>query len=213
MPPRARLWAEFLIFYIAVPVAVAVALPPRWMFPVLFAVTAAGLVLLHVTRGFHWYDLARNARALPWRTVAGFAALTSAVSVAVIYLTYPQAAWVLLLEQPLLLLMIVLLYPLLSALPQEVVFRPLFFRRYGALLPGRGPAIWLNAAVFSLAHLMYWNWIVAGMTFFGGLAFAWAYEARRNFPLAVLLHSLAGQILFTVGLGVYFYSGNVTRPF
>lgn len=157
--------------------------------------------------------MARDARALPWRTVAGFAALTSAVSVAVIYLTYPQAAWVLLLEQPLLLLMIVLLYPLLSALPQEVVFRPLFFRRYGALLPGRGSAICLNAAVFSLAHLMYWNWIVAGMTFFGGLAFAWAYEVRRNFPLAVLLHSLAGQILFTVGLGVYFYSGNVTRPF
>lgn len=64
MPPRARLWAEFLIFYIAVPVAVAVALPPRWMFPVLFAVTAAGLVLLHVTRGFHWY---MTWRAMPAR--------------------------------------------------------------------------------------------------------------------------------------------------
>ena len=31
--------------------------------------------------------------------------------------------------------MIAALYPLLSALPQEIVFRPLFFRHYGALLP------------------------------------------------------------------------------
>ena len=35
--------------------------------------------------------------------------------------------------------MIVVLYPLLSALPQEIVSRPLFFRRYGLLPPpGQG---------------------------------------------------------------------------
>jgi uncharacterized protein len=60
---------------------------------------------------------------------------------------------------------------------------------------------------------MFWNWIVLAMTFCGGLAFSWAYEARRSFPLAVLLHAIAGWVLFTVGLGVYFYSGNVVRPF
>ncbi len=36
---------------------------------------------------------------------------------------------------------------------------------------------------------------------------------RGNFPEAVLLHSLAGIIVFALGLGVYFYSGNVVRPF
>jgi hypothetical protein len=29
----------------------------------------------------------------------------------------------------------------------------------------------------------------------------------------VLMHSIAGAILFTLGLGIYFYSGNVVRPF
>ncbi len=51
------------------------------------------------------------------------------------------------------------------------------------------------------------------MTFFGGLAFAWAYEIRRSFPLAVLLHAVAGNLVFLTGLGLYFYSGNVVRPF
>jgi membrane protease YdiL (CAAX protease family) len=93
------------------------------------------------------------------------------------------------------------------------VYRPLFFRRYGAILPRLTPAIWLNAALFSLAHLMYWSWIVTAMTFSGGLAFAWAYEARRNFPMAVVLHAVAGVVVFLLGLGVFFYSGNVRRPF
>ena len=51
------------------------------------------------------------------------------------------------------------------------------------------------------------------MTFAGGLLFAWSYERRGNFPEAVILHSVAGIALFAVGMGVYFYSGNVVRPF
>ena len=94
------------------------------------------------------------------------------------------------------------------------MFRPLFFRRYGSLLPdGRVAPIVLNAAIFSFAHLMYWSWVVAAMTFAGGLAFAWSYRVRGNFPEAVVSHSVAGIIVFVLGLGVFFYSGNVERPF
>ena len=71
----------------------------------------------------------------------------------------------------------------------------------------------LNAALFSFAHLMYWSGVVALMTFAGGLVFAWAYVRRGSFALAVVLHSVAGVILFAAGLGIYFYSGNVVRPF
>ena len=93
------------------------------------------------------------------------------------------------------------------------MFRVLWFRRYGAILPDGGPGLVLNAAVFSLAHLMYWSWIVAAMTFAGGLAFAWAYRRRGSFAMAVVLHAIAGQIVFALGLGMFFYAGNVTRPF
>jgi membrane protease YdiL (CAAX protease family) len=206
--------AEFLAFYLAAPVAMAVLLPPRMMFPVLFTVTGVGLVLLHVTPGFSWRELFAGAGRIGWRFVLAFCAVTLAVGAVVIWLTVPEAFGFLIRQNPGLMLMIAVLYPVLSALPQELVFRPLFFRRYGALLP-QGPTaqIVLNAGVFSFAHLMYWSWIVAAMTFSGGLAFAWAYRVRGNFPEAVLLHSLAGIIVFALGLGVYFYSGNVQRPF
>lgn len=213
----ARHWTravEFAALYLGAPVAVAVLLPPSAMFPALFAVTALGLVLLHVTPGFSWRELRAGAGRIGWRLVAVFTLATVAVGTAVVLATAPAAFLWLVLQDPALMLMIAALYPVLSALPQEIVFRPLFFRRYGALLPGDVRAqIVLNAAVFSLAHLMYWSWIVAAMTFAGGLAFAWSYRVRGNFPEAVVLHSLAGIVVFALGLGVFFYSGNVARPF
>ncbi|SMX31781.1 CPBP family intramembrane glutamic endopeptidase [Actibacterium lipolyticum] len=211
--PRGVLWAEFIGLFIAAPIAMAVLLPAQMMFSVLFLVTALGVVLLHVTEGFHWQELSRNMKAIDWKVVTGFTLITLLIAVSVVFKFVPEAFLFLPREQPVLMLMILVFYPILSALPQEVVFRPLFFRRYGPLLPNTSAAILLNAGVFSLAHLMYWSWIVALMTFAGGVIFAWMYEARRSFAMAVLLHSIAGWIIFTVGLGVFFYSGNVVRPF
>jgi membrane protease YdiL (CAAX protease family) len=215
-PAGRSIWRriEFAALFLLAPLAMAVALPPSAMFPALFSVTAVGLVLLHVTEGFRWRELAAGAGRIDWRFVALFSLATVAVGLGVVWLTVPEAFLFLLRQNPGLMLMIALLYPALSALPQEIVFRPLFFRRYGGLLPGgQGAQILLNAGLFSFAHLMYWSWIVAAMTFSGGLAFAWAYRVRGNFPEAVVLHSLAGVIVFALGLGVYFYSGNVVRPF
>lgn len=213
-PSRRRLSVEFAALYVIAPVGLAVFLPPSAMFPALFAVTALGLLLLHLTPGFHWRELFRGAAQIGWGPVAAVAIATAAVGYAVVQTTTPGSFLALPRRNPQLMLMIATLYPFLSALPQEIVFRPLFFRRYGSLLPeGRGGQIVLNAAVFSFAHLMYWSWIVAALTFAGGIAFAWSYRVRGNFPEAVVSHSVAGVILFALGLGVFFYSGNVERPF
>ncbi len=202
------------MFFLLVPVVIAVALPPSWMFPLLFAFTAVGVVLLAITPGFRWRELLEGASRMSLPLVAGVVAGTLALGAAIMLATRPEALGWLIRYNPQLMLAIALAYPILSALPQELVFRPLFFRRYGAILPGSDTvAVWLNATIFSLAHLMYWSWIVAGMTFVGGLVFAYSYRIRRNFPEAVLAHSLAGVAVFALGLGVYFYSGNVTRPF
>ncbi|MGP6089889.1 CPBP family glutamic-type intramembrane protease [Antarctobacter jejuensis] len=213
-PGRAQLWAEFIGFFIIVPLVIATAFPPSMMFPLLFGFTFVGLGLLHLTPGFEWRSLGQGVRRIEWRFVGGVAAATVVTGYVVVQLTAPEAAFFLLRENPGLMLMIALLYPFLSALPQEVVFRSLFFRRYGAILPaGLTLPMLMNAAIFSFAHLMYWSWVVAAMTFFGGLAFAWAYEKRENFPEAVVLHAVTGVLVFAMGLGVYFYSGNVVRPF
>lgn len=207
---RGRLWAEFLALFIGVPVAIAAILPASSMFPALFAATALGVVLLHRTPGFAWREL---RGAVDGRVVAGFALVTLATALAVSWVTTGGRPLAFAAANPGLMVAILIFYPALSALPQELVFRPLFFRRYGPILPEGTAGLVLNAAVFSFAHLMYWSWIVTAMTFAGGLAFAWAYRVRGSFPLAVVLHGVAGPILFLLGLGMFFYSGNVERPF
>lgn len=201
------------MFFVAAPLLIAIFLPPTVMFPALFALTAIGLVLLHFTDGFHWRDLRDGWGDIRWPRVLKFAGLMLGLCLLVIVAFAPDQMFNILTRDPKLMLMIFLLYPLVSALPQEIVYRPLFFRRYGAILPKGQGAFVLNAALFSLAHLMYWSWIVAAMTFAGSLVFAWAYEKQQNFPLTVVLHGIAGNLIFLTGLGIYFYSGNVVRPF
>jgi len=213
---RNRTWLalEFVTFFIAAPAVMAVFLPAGWMFPVLFLFTAVGLVLLHLTPGFAWRNLFQGAREVSWTRVGVVAAATFVTALTVMLLTRPDGLFVLFYERPEIMLMIALFYPFLSALPQELVYRPLFFERYGPILPRRlSAAIWLNAVIFSFAHLMYWSWIVAAMTLSGGVLFAVVYKKKGNFTEAVIHHSLAGIILFALGMGAYFYSGNVERPF
>lgn len=209
-----RLWIEFICLYIVSPLALAVVLPPIALFPGLVALTVVGLVLLGATPGFRWRDLLKGARRIGWGLVLTFTAATAVVGYVLMLATEPRALLTLPREMPRLMAVIVLLYPFLSALPQEVIFRPLFFRRYGPLLPARPRTqVVLNAAIFAGAHLMYWSLVVAVMTFAGGLVFAWSYRMRGNFPEAVVLHSVAGIVLFALGLGIFFYSGNIRRPF
>jgi membrane protease YdiL (CAAX protease family) len=212
-PSAARLRAEFAFLYVLAPVSIALLLPATAMFPALFLVTAVGALLLNWTKNFRWKWLIRGlSRVRLWEVLA-FTCVVFLFSLMLVYKLTPDSAFFLVQENPRLMLMIGMLYPLVSALPQELVYRPLFFRRYKRILPTGGTALVINAALFALAHLMYWNWIVIFMTFFGGLAFAWAYEIRRSFPMAVILHSVAGVVIFAVGLGIFFYSGNVERPF
>lgn len=209
---RARLWAEFAALYVVIPVTIAVALPPRQMFPALFLLTLFGLALLASTGGFEWRTLWRGWRRVPWAEAGLIALAVLAFGLAILTLLRPEARFGLLRQNPAFLLVIWALYPLLSALPQELIFRPLFFHRYGGLIPHGPSALIVNAAIFSLAHLMYWSPVVLAMTAVGGWLFARAY-VTRGFPAALVLHAVAGNMIFAVGLGTWFYSGNVVRPF
>ncbi|MFC3569988.1 CPBP family glutamic-type intramembrane protease [Paracoccus sp. TOH] len=209
---RALLWAEFAALYIGAPLAIALFMPGHMLFAALAMFSAAGLALLWFTGGFDWRSLVFGWGRLPWLEILGMIAITLALGVAILWVSRPGAIFGMARREPEFLLVIWAFYPLLSALPQELIFRPLFFHRYAAILPEGQAAIVLNAAIFSFAHLMYWSFVVAALTFVGGLFFARAY-LLRGFPSAWVLHAVAGNTLFTVGMGVYFYSGNVVRPF
>lgn len=212
MERRATLWAEFVALFVGAPLAIALLLPPRLMFGALFGFTLAGLGLLWWTGNFDWRNLVRGWGRVHWGASVLFGLAVAAVGLAIMRWGNPGFLPHLSPERLRFLVLLWCLYPLLSALPQELIFRALFFHRYGRLFPTPGRAALANAALFSLAHLMYWSWVVAALTFAGGWIFAQTYQ-RRGFPAAWVLHAIAGNVLFTVGMGRYFWSGNVVAPF
>ena len=102
-------------------------------------------------------------------------------------------------------LLIMILYPILSAFPQEIVYRSFFFKRYGNLFKNKKVLIFVNAFLFSFAHIIYLNPIVILFTFIGGLIMAQSYSKHNSLIKVSIEHGLYGDIVFTSGLGVYFY--------
>jgi len=95
-------------------------------------------------------------------------------------------------------------YPLLSVIPQEILFRVFFFHRYGPLWSRASTRILVSAVAFGLAHLLYGSWLTVLLAALGGLFFSWTFVRTRSLPLVVLEHSLYGVLLFTIGLGRHF---------
>lgn len=104
---------------------------------------------------------------------------------------------------------VMLLYPVLSVLPQELIYRGFLFERYGGLTKSPVISMLMSAVSFALAHFFLKNWIAPGMAFIGGLLLADTYARTRSITLVTLEHALYGDFVFTVGLGQYFYHGNV----
>lgn len=106
-------------------------------------------------------------------------------------------------------LLLCCIYPLLSALPQELIFCSFFFRRYGPLFGVGLRVVAASAIVFAYAHILYINWIAPTLSLIGGLIFADTYRRHHSLALVTIEHGLYSNALFIIGLGWYFYGGAV----
>lgn len=104
-------------------------------------------------------------------------------------------------------LLLLVLYPLLSVLPQELIFRTYFFHRYKRIMPNKTVRIVISASVFALAHIVYANWVAVLLAFLGGLLFSYTYAQSRSTFVCVIEHSLWGLWMFTLGIGQYLDAG------
>jgi membrane protease YdiL (CAAX protease family) len=107
-------------------------------------------------------------------------------------------------QHPGLWLLIMLLYPLLSALPQEYVYRRFFFARYQSLLGNRLLEV-LNIILFGGLHLIYGNWEAVVLATAGGVLFTRNYKKNDSLLAVSVEHALFGMWIFTVGLGRFFF--------
>lgn len=207
--PKTILWTEFVALFLGAPLAMAVFFGAYSLFGVIWALTGVALILLAVTPGFRWRTLLRGPVLGEWKLILAFTVATALVSSAFVMALIPNAFLAFPWYRTGFWLLVMIAYPIASALPQEIIFRTLFFERYGALFPTDAARIGANGALFGFGHLFYMNPVTILMTAFGGALMGWAYLRNRSVLLAWALHAIGGQIVFTVGLGRYFYHGAV----
>lgn len=202
-PHRLRLALEFALVFLGLPLIIVAFKIQLLMF---IALWTGGIATYYFCRKLKVQATDWRAGIVPMlRRFALFAPLIVLLSwylVPHLFLELPR-------QQPLLWLAVLVLYPTLSVWPQEIIYRQLIYHRYHPLFGQGAGYIAVSAASFGYAHLIMINWLAIAMTTIGGYIFASDYAARRSLVIVCLEHALYGCLIFTVGLGRYFYTGSV----
>jgi uncharacterized protein len=208
---RVRLSAELILLFAGAPLAMS------------YAVNAAHvpllLLLLPVLIGFAAYLRADCSFALA-RELSGSAGARDLMQIVALFffaggvltlwmwLARPAQFLSIPLDQVEIWVALMLLYPLISVLPQELIFRSFFFHRYGPLFRGQPwLAIGVNGALFGFAHLIYGNYEAVVLSAALGLLLAYRYARTRSLWAVCVEHTLYGELAFAIGLGHYFFIG------
>ena len=209
----ARAWriAEMALLYGAAPFAVDRAVHGNGIpvFIALLPVLAIILMFLVVDRTFslrreltRGFSLAQLGSILAVFAIGGGIVATYVAEYhPALFLEFPR-------QRPETYMRIMLLYPLMSVMVQELVYRTFFFHRYGVLF-GRAwwLAILLNGVLFGVGHMVIGTPLAVYGTMATGVLFAWRYAMTRSFWAVFIEHTLWGALVFTVGLGRYFFTG------
>jgi membrane protease YdiL (CAAX protease family) len=139
------------------------------------------------------------------RMIRRFSICGAALTLAT-WLIFPHLFLSLPREHPIFWLAIMVLYPVLSVWPQEVIYRRFLFHRYARVF-GESGVVVASALAFGFAHVIFLNPIAVALTTAGGAMFARDYARERSLSLACVEHALYGCLVFTIGLGQFFYTG------
>lgn len=211
----ARQWrwllAELVVFFVGAPLAMMFAVYRLHipLFMVLPPVLLAFVGYLLWDKTFHvrrelgkGFPLSELASILAMFTIVGGSlAAFVAQQMPDMFLNLPRYA-------PRLWMFVLIAYPIASVLAQELVYRTFFFHRYGPVFGDRRwLAIVVNGVLFGFAHIIFASVVSVALTTLVGVLLAYRYERTRSFWAVWLEHSLYGGLIFTVGLGRYFFTG------
>lgn len=104
-------------------------------------------------------------------------------------------------------LLIFTLYPLLSVVPQGLIWRVFFVQRYLPLFGSGVMMLVVSALAFAFAHIIFRNPIAVAVTIIGGACFAHAYLSTGSMLLADFEHAVDGLAVFSFGLGRFLHLG------
>jgi len=198
---RALLLCEWFILFILTPIILwleVIPIRPLWLMPIPLIYC---LAVFFLTKMQHNEAAPQGA----YKKTLLQAIPIMVVLVITAYLISPVNFFIIPRKMPLLWAFILILYPIISALPQEFIYRQFYFERYNELFKGHNRIIWSSAITFSWLHIFYHNWVAILFSFLGGVIFAHSYQRTRSLKLVWLQHSIYGLWIFTVGLGHFFF--------
>ncbi|MFT6959172.1 MAG: membrane protease YdiL (CAAX protease family) [Polaribacter sp.] len=136
-----------------------------------------------------------------WKSILIKFLIIAIITTLYVWFTDAKNLFTVLLNKPKLWVLILLFYSLFSVYPQELLYRTFFFKRYTSLCKNENLFIFINALLFSMAHLFFKNTLVLLLTFIGGILFAITFKKTKSTLLVSIEHSIYGCWLFTIGMG------------
>lgn len=193
--------AEFFLIFIIAPICFTLSFPTWVKMSIgVFGFAYIVFVLLKIEKNKFNVNPNLDWDAFLRQTIMKLIAIVFVTTVFMLF-TIPRDLFVVILNKPKLWGVILFVYSLFSVYPQELIYRTFYFQRYEALFNNKKLFLFINAIIFSLAHLFFRNTLVIGLTFLGGLLFAFTFNKTRSTLLVTVEHAIYGCWLFTVGMG------------
>lgn len=201
LPQQKVLITELLLLFIFFPIVLCL------QFPLWIKIILGLLGLIYVIRSLiksrylFFKDGLKSATNIYLLKVCAIFLFIVLFTVAYMFYTQPDRLFYVVRNNFKLWVYILFVYSFLSVLPQEIIYRSFFFKRYSDLFNNKHLLVFVNAVIFSLGHLFFQNTLVLGITFVGGLVFGYSYLKTKSLILVSIEHALYGCWLFTVGIG------------
>ena len=160
---------------------------------ILYVLFKTERISIKISKDLNWTKFWKNT-LLKFIFIAIFTSLY-------VWFTSRESFFSVVINKPKMWVLILLFYSIFSVFPQELIYRTFFFKRYKSIIKNEKVFIFMNAVLFSIAHLLFKNTLVLILTFIGGLLFAFSYKKNNSTLLVSIEHALFGCWLFTVGMG------------
>ncbi len=201
MKSKKYLAFELFVLFVLIPLSLSMTIP-IWLKVsfLILGIIYSIFIMFRVEKGS--FKIQRNLQWKPFwkRTLILFIGI-SIVTTLYVYFMDANKLFCVPLNKPKLWIIILLVYTFLSVWPQEIMYRAFFFTRYERLFKNKKLLVFVNAIIFSMAHLFFRNTLVIVLTFIGGLLFGMTYLKTRSTLLVSIEHAIYGNWLFTVGMG------------
>jgi len=198
------LWSEFVIIFFVIPILYYYELIPIHKAIPLVLVFVYCFVIMYINKALS-FDILKIKSHYPVKHVFLKSVVLLIISSLWVYIFREDVFFYLPLNNFWIWILLIVTYPFWSAFTQEFIFRFFFYHRYRRLFDNILLMIVVNAVCFSMAHIIFRNWLALLFTFIGSIIFSLTYIRSRSLNLVFIEHSLYGNIFFTNGLGIFFY--------